>query len=261
MRLDSPFGLAIAGTLAIHTLLLVGADAVTLIFPPDPSTPTPRIELIEIEVPPPPEPEEPPPPPPEPEPPPEPPPPEARPQVARAVQPQALPPPPSEPPPPQDPAPDSGGAPILKMPDIAPSAHGLPIPLGPRPPDKTGRGGSGGGSGAGEGSGAGAPPPPVSIAEIKTRALPRGDYGHIDLGKDYPPKARRLGIEGAIRVRLTVDDRGKVRAAVLLNRLGHGLDELALSRARQIEFEPAKDTDDRPVSSLVVWTFTMTLPK
>jgi hypothetical protein len=48
---------------------------------------------------------------------------------------------------------------------------------------------------------------------------------------------------------------------VLLNRLGHGLDELALARARQIEFEPARDTSDRAVRSVVVWTFNMTLPK
>ena len=48
---------------------------------------------------------------------------------------------------------------------------------------------------------------------------------------------------------------------MLLNRLGHGLDELALKRAAEIEFEPARDTDDRPVTSVVVWTFTMTLPK
>ena len=58
-----------------------------------------------------------------------------------------------------------------------------------------------------------------------------------------------------------VDDQGKVKSAILLNKLGHGLDELALDRARKIEFEPAKDTDDKPVSSVVVWTFNMTLPK
>ncbi|HEY0985596.1 MAG TPA: TonB family protein, partial [Kofleriaceae bacterium] len=102
---------------------------------------------------------------------------------------------------------------------------------------------------------------PVSIATIKTRAMPRGDYGYFDAGKDYPSEARALGIEGAIRVRLVVDERGKVKSQMLLNRLGHGLDELALKRAAEIEFEPARDTDDRAVTSVVVWTFTMTLPR
>jgi hypothetical protein len=52
-----------------------------------------------------------------------------------------------------------------------------------------------------------------------------------------------------------------VKSAVLLNKLGHGLDELALERAKKIQFDPARDTDDKPVSSVVVWTFNMTLPK
>lgn len=91
--------------------------------------------------------------------------------------------------------------------------------------------------------------------------MPKGDYGYIDAGKDYPPAARQLGIEGALRVRLVVDPEGKVTSAVLLNRLGHGLDELALRKAKEIQFEPARDTDDRPVTSVVVWTFNMTLPR
>ncbi len=263
MRVDSPFALALAGTLAIHLLFIVGADAVTVLYPPGTSTPTPRIELVEIEVPPVLKPPPPPVRPPEPEVQPEPPKEAPKPRAIRAVQPD-LPPPPAEPPPPTppDPAADPGGAPTVAMPDIAPAATGVAVAPGPRNPGKVGRGGSGGGTGAGSGEGSGEPPPvPVSIAAIKTRALPRGDYGYIDAGKDYPPEARRLGIEGAIRVRLTVDDKGKVKAAMLLNRLGHGLDELALTRARQIEFEPARDTDDRAVSSFVVWTFNMTLPK
>ncbi len=62
-------------------------------------------------------------------------------------------------------------------------------------------------------------------------------------------------------MRLVVDDTGKVRSAVLLNKLGHGLDELAMRKAKEIQFEPARDTDDKAVTSVVVWTFNMTLPK
>jgi TonB family protein len=145
------------------------------------------------------------------------------------------------------------------MPDIAPAATGVAVAPGPRNTGKVGRGGSGGGTGSGAGSGSGeAAPAPVSIATIKTRARAKGDY---DYTKEYPAEARQLGIEGDIRVRLTVDDQGKVKAAVPLNRLGHGLDELALAWARKIEFDPARDTDDRPVTSVVVWTFHMILPK
>ncbi|MEO7732030.1 MAG: TonB family protein [Kofleriaceae bacterium] len=97
-----------------------------------------------------------------------------------------------------------------------------------------------------------------SPSSIKTRALPKGYYGYV---REYPAEARALGIEGDIRVRLLVDEQGKVKTKVLLNRLGHGLDELALQRVAEMVFEPAKDTDDKPVASLVVWTFHMTLPR
>ncbi|MBE7454414.1 MAG: TonB family protein [Kofleriaceae bacterium] len=94
------------------------------------------------------------------------------------------------------------------------------------------------------------------------QAAGRGKAGfdYFDARKSYPAEARRLGVEGKIRVRLLVDATGKVTQARLLGGLGHGLDELALARARAIEFEPALDSDDRPVASVVIWTFTFTLP-
>ncbi|HEX7838133.1 MAG TPA: TonB family protein, partial [Kofleriaceae bacterium] len=169
-----------------------------------------------------------------------------------------------EPPPPPAPAPvptASGGEQVVHMDDVAPSATGVGVAVGRPATGRIGRGGTGGGTGAGSGSGAAELARPVSVATIKTRALPRGDYAFFDAGKDYPPEARALGIEGAIRVRLVVDEHGKVTSRMLLNKLGHGLDELALRRAAEIEFTPATDSDDHPVTSVVVWTFNMTLPK
>jgi TonB family protein len=127
--------------------------------------------------------------------------------------------------------------------------------------DRIGRGGTGTGTGTGSGAGSSDAPKPASIATIKKQAMPKGDFGYIDAAKEYPAEAKSLGIEGTIRVRLLVDQTGTVKSASLLNRLGHGLDELALAKAKQIEFEPARDTEDRPVSSQLVWTFQMTLPK
>lgn len=267
MRLDSPFVLATAGTLAIHTLFVIAIDAVTVIYPYIPRPPAPRVELVEVEVPPP------PPAPPKPPPPPvvkeQPPPVKTEPQeqpkprqrvAARPVEDQP-PPPPDQPPPPPDPTP-AGGDEVVQMEDIAPAARGVPVKQGKRTNGHVGRGGSGGGTGAGSGSGtADEAPPPVSVATIKKAAMPKGDYSYFNTGTDYPAEAKQLGIEGPIRVRLIVDTEGKVKQATLLNRLGHGLDELALSRARQIVFEPARDTADRAVTSVVVWTFHMTLPK
>jgi protein TonB len=256
VRWDSPFVLAAAGTFAIHIILVTASDAIVVTHPPGRWVEPPRVELIEIEVPPvvapPPPPVAPPEPAPEIKPAP-------RPQVARTTPPPAR---RAEPPPaPTEQPVEAGGAEVVQMDDIAPAATGVPVAVGKRSTGHIGRGGSGSGTGAGSGAGSAEIDKPVSIATIKTRAMPKGDYGYFDAGKDYPPEARALGIEGAIRVRLVVDERGNVKSQMLLNRLGHGLDELALKRAAEIAFEPARDTDDRPVTSVVVWTFQMTLPK
>jgi TonB family protein len=60
--------------------------------------------------------------------------------------------------------------------------------------------------------------------------VPRGNYQRLGVGTEYPPQARAHGIQGKIRVRLVVDQHGKVTSAILLNRLGYGLDEFALAR-------------------------------
>lgn len=265
MRWDSPFVLVVAGTVAVHTILAVFFDAMIVTHPIELKKLAPRIEMFEVKVDPPPLikpaaapiPRE-----------PEPLPPVKAEPVPSRVQPRAPrsaePPRPAEPLPPAPTTTEQGGDPVVAMPDIAPSATGtVPVATGKRTTGHIGRGGLGGGTGAGSGAGSGdAPtPPPVSIATIKTRALPKGDYGYFDAGKEYPAEARQLGIEGPIRVKLVVNATGKVVSAVLLNKLGHGLDELALARAKKIEFEPALDTADKPVTSVVVWTFNMTLPK
>ena len=158
-----------------------------------------------------------------------------------------------EPPPP---APAGGDGPTVAIADLGPGTTGVAVA---KTPGKTGAG-TGTGAGAGAGSGSGSGSGPVSVATIKSRALPRGDYSYYE-SKDYPAEAKRLGVEGTIRVKLVVDATGHVRSAVLLDHLGHGLDELALVRARAIEFTPARDSDDRDVSSVVIWTFQMTLPR
>lgn len=266
MRSDSRATFSFAGTLAIHAVLALLGDALIETIPAKKVERAPTVELVDIqpEPPPPPAPapvEPPPTPEIAPTPPPPAPAPEPRPRVARTTQPA---PPPETPPPPMDtpPSPDSGGAPVTTMENIAPAATGVAVARGPRSTGRIGRGGTGGGTGSGAGAGSSdAPPAPMSVATIKTRAMPKGDFSYFDASKDYPAEAKQLGIEGVIRVRLIVDASGSVKSAVLLNKLGHGLDELALERAKKIQFDPAKDTDDNPVTSVVVWTFDMTLPK
>ena len=263
---ESPAVLAIAGALSIHLLIATFADAMTVLHPPYvPPPPPPSLELVDVEIPavvsPPPPPvahDEPPPPPIQPAAPPPPP-------VAHHIAASRAPAPPSpEPLPPAEtpqPAPsDDGGGPVVHEEDIAPGATGVAVAVGPRTTGHIGRGGSGTGTWTGNGAGSGSGDQPMSIATIKTRALPHGDYSYQE-AKDYPLEAKRLGIQGKIKVRLVVDERGAVRSALLLDHLGYGLDELALRRAKLIQFDPAKDSSDQPVTSIVVWTFDLALPK
>jgi TonB family protein len=265
VRWDSPFVLATAGTIALHLVLITAGDAFVAYNPPSHPKPAPHIEVVDIEAPaivkPP------PPPPPRPEikqPEPEPVKEErrtvARTQVRAPTRAPEAPPTPTDVPVRDEPP--IGGEQVVQMENVAPSATGVGVSVGKRSSERVGRGGSGGGTGAGTGSGAEvAAPIPTSVATIKKRAMPKGDFAYWKAGKDYPAEAKQLGIEGKILVRLVVDETGKVRSTTLVSRLGHGLDELALARAKELEFQPAIDTDNRPVSSVVVWTFDMTLPK
>jgi protein TonB len=85
------------------------------------------------------------------------------------------------------------------------------------------------------------------------RLLAAADSAALDPCEDPPAKpkprsvpqpagteaARAAGVEGKVRVQLTVDETGHVVDVKLLQGLGYGLDEAALAAARQAEFEPA----------------------
>lgn len=55
----------------------------------------------------------------------------------------------------------------------------------------------------------------------------------------YTEGARAAGIEGKVRVQITVDESGNVVDVQTLSSLGHGLDEAAVHAARSARFEPA----------------------
>lgn len=255
---ESTLPLVIAGTLAVHLIVAVVVDVASVVGRDETKKEIQKLSLVDIKtLPKPPD----PPPPPVPQPlleevavaPPQ----IRTPRASKTTQPVK-----SDTPPTPTLTPPAGGSPMVTLPGIAPSARGVAAASGQPSRGRVGRGGAGGGSGSGQGDGSGSGPPVVatSVASIKTPAEAKEGFDYFDARKSYPAEAKRLGIEGKLRVRLVVDAAGKVSQAKLLGSLGHGLDELALSRARAIEFVPAKDSDDKPVASVVVWTFTFTLP-
>ena len=147
---------------------------------------------------------------------------------------------PAEAPPPEAPPPTT--APIADLPDF-----GLSLSGGS---EGTGLALPGGGSTQG---GPRAPSGPVKAAprKLAAAALPAADLGDPCAEPAAKPKprsvpqpvgteaARAAGIEGKVRVQLTVDETGRVVDVKLLQGLGYGLDEAALAAAKRAEFEPA----------------------
>lgn len=271
--MPSTVHLALATTVAVHLIFAIVVDAIGIIAKEkDDEEPT-RISVVDIDTsklrprpPPPPVVEEKPPevlpevvatqPQPQPS--------EQRRRTAARTQPQVTQPRATEPPPETD-QPSGGGDPVYRLPVGGTEGRGPEVARGQRVVGRTGDGGSGGGkgggTGGGEGDGAGPPKRPPSIVAIKVKAKPRGNFDYFDAGKNYPAEARRLGVEGLIKAKLIVDETGKVTKVTLITKLGHGLDQLAIARGYALEFDPARDAEDKPVSSIVVWEFTFTLPK
>lgn len=70
----------------------------------------------------------------------------------------------------------------------------------------------------------------------------------------YTDEARAAGIQGKVRVQLTIGVDGKITDATIVEGLGYGLDEAALAALREAEFVPAQRCG-KPVVS----TFTTAL--
>jgi len=68
----------------------------------------------------------------------------------------------------------------------------------------------------------------------------------------YPPEAAALGIEGAVRLRVELDERGRVVDVKVLSGLGHGLDREAVEALKhRCKFSPAIASDGRPVPFVI----------
>jgi protein TonB len=60
-----------------------------------------------------------------------------------------------------------------------------------------------------------------------------------DFKADYPPDAKKDGIEGEVVMLLTIDQFGKVAVVKKISGPGHGLDEAAVGAAKKFKFKPA----------------------
>jgi TonB family protein len=74
----------------------------------------------------------------------------------------------------------------------------------------------------------------------------------------YPIMARRLGREGKVVLRLTIDEKGNLLNVEVLKGAGYGLTEAAVEAVRRSKFLPAKK-EGKPVSSRAILPVRFTL--
>ena len=111
--------------------------------------------------------------------------------------------------------------------------------------------GSGNGSGTGSG-GDGAPPPPKPVGvttPVKILAKPQAKYND---------EGRTNGVQGSVRLKITLLANGQVGSITPVTRLPHGLTEQAIAAARQLRFEPKK-INGIPQSTIVTIDYSFSI--
>jgi protein TonB len=77
--------------------------------------------------------------------------------------------------------------------------------------------------------------------------------------QEYPEEARKLGVEGEVKLRLLIDESGRVREARLIKEPGHGLGDAAIRSALRFRFRPAR-RGEQPVATMIPFTVRYELP-
>jgi protein TonB len=190
-----------------------------------------------------------------PPPPPPPPPPKLEPRRVVAVRPARVPretPPPEPPPPSPEPPPKVDDPPPLFGAPLSSTVAGpstVSVPVGgtlntkPAPHPASAKP-----SGSGNGDGI------TPVAAIYIRKYPEKLF-MPDSAEIYPADARRMGLEGLVKFKLLIDEKGNVVRVKALNHVGHGFDEAATQALLKAKFTPAIATDGRPVACDWVWNY------
>ncbi len=74
----------------------------------------------------------------------------------------------------------------------------------------------------------------------------------------YPDEARRAGIEGTVRLRIVVDNEGRVVDVKMLSGPGYGLNDAAMNAIKKFKFRPAMKGGEA-VSTSFVYNYTFLL--
>jgi len=129
--------------------------------------------------------------------------------------------------------------------DPAKSGHGpvVPLPAAPPPPPK---------------------PSYQPVSELYIKKMPEIDTDACGRSIAYPDEAEQLGIEGAVKLRVELDEKGHVHGIKVVSGLGHGLDKAAvyaMTHKSECRFSPAVGTDGKPAAIVIPYTFNFEIPR
>lgn len=219
-------------------------------------------QVVEMEV------HEPPPPPPEirpekPQPPPPVPAPAPKPRIVPrrvAIATPKTPPPPATPPPPSQEPPKPTDAPpvfgVTLSSTVAGDKAAMAVPVGStlmtkdRTPGKSGQVPQSGPPGARAF---------VPVADVYIAVQPKL-LREINSADIYPTEAKRMGIEGKVVLKISLDSAGSVVQVRVITKAGHGFDEAARDALRQAKFSPARTSDGQAVDYSMTYTYFFELP-
>jgi TonB family protein len=104
---------------------------------------------------------------------------------------------------------------------------------------------------------------PRAMAEPSIKTLPDIDADVCGRSIVYPHEAEQLGIEGDVKLRVALDERGRVERIDVLSGPGHGLEAVAVDALKhRCKFTPAIASDGRPVRFVIsAYTFHFEVPR
>ncbi len=233
---------AIAGVLlVVHPVLLAHREQVVEMEVQDKPLPPPELH-----------PERPPPPPAVPEPAPK---PRVVPRRVAITAPRPPPPTTAPPPPNQEPPRPTDAPPVFGVTlssTVAGDKTAMAVPVGStlmtkdRSPAKPGE--------APQPSGAPGVRPFVPVADVYIADAPRVLH-EVNSADIYPPEAYKMGIEGKVVLKVSLDSKGNVVQVRIVSHAGHGFDEAARDALRQFKFTPARTSDGQAVDYSLTYTY------
>ncbi len=100
-----------------------------------------------------------------------------------------------------------------------------------------------------------APPPPPAFAPVDEESVTEFPEAYYKPQPPYPELARRMGVEGKVRLKVGVDRKGNVKSVKVLQGAGYGMDEAAVKAMWKYKFRPARGADGKPVDLVIPSVF------